>query len=116
MILVYIGSSFSIHNKQTLFLQTRSESIDLTTTITGTPNTVSFMTAIASTSGRLHSEFVRRLFFQAHRETHRFFADSGVQLAQTYRGQFHFRRAAFDQQLKSRVGHAPSTHRFTLKV
>ncbi len=37
------------------------------------PNTVSFMTAIASTSGRLHSEFVRLLFLQAHRETDRFF-------------------------------------------
>jgi hypothetical protein len=29
---------------------------------------------------------------------------SGVQLAQTDRGQFHFHRAAFSQQLKSRVG------------
>ena len=43
------------------------------------PNTVSFMPAIASTFGRLHSEFVRLLFLQAHRETDRFFADSGVQ-------------------------------------
>jgi hypothetical protein len=33
------------------------------------PNTVSFMSTIASTSGRLHSEFVRLLFLQAHRET-----------------------------------------------
>ena len=31
------------------------------------PNTVSFMPAIASTSGRLHSEFVCLLFLQAHR-------------------------------------------------
>jgi hypothetical protein len=29
----------------------------------------SFMSAIVSTSGRLHSEFVRLLFLQAHRET-----------------------------------------------
>ena len=66
---------------------------------------VSFMPAIASTSGRLHSEFVRLLFLQAHRETDRFFAASGVQLAQTNPGgQFHFRRAAFSQQLKSKVG------------
>ena len=62
------------------------------------------MTAIASTSGRLHSEFVRLLFLQAHRETDRFFAASGVQLAQSDRGQFHFRRAAFSSQLKSKVG------------
>ena len=62
------------------------------------------MSAIVSTSGRLHSEFVRLLFLQTHRETDRFFAASGVQLAQTDRGQFHFRRAAVSAQLKSRVG------------
>ena len=45
------------------------------------PSVVSFMTAIASTSGRLHSEFIRLLFLQAHRETDRFFAASGVQFA-----------------------------------
>jgi len=43
-----------------------------------TPNTVSFMSAIDSTSGRLHVEFVRLLFLQVHRETDRFFPDSGV--------------------------------------
>jgi hypothetical protein len=45
-------------------------------------NVISFMPAIASTCGRLHSEIVLLLFFQAHRETDRFFAASGVQLAQ----------------------------------
>jgi hypothetical protein len=60
------------------------------------PSVVSFMPAIASTSGRLHSEFVRLLFLQSHRETDRFFAASEVQLEQTHPGgQFHFRRAAF---------------------
>jgi hypothetical protein len=40
-----------------------------------------------------------------NRETDRFFAASGVQLAQTNPGgQFHFRRAAFSQELKSKVG------------
>ena len=68
------------------------------------PSAVSFMPAIASTSGRLHSEFVRLLFLQAHRETDRFFAASGVQSAQSTSGQFHFRRAAFLQQLKGKVG------------
>ena len=62
------------------------------------------MTDIASTSGRLHSEFVRLLFLQDHRETDRFFAASGVQLAQTDRDQFHFRRAAVSAQLKNRIG------------
>ncbi len=37
------------------------------------PNFISFMPTIVSTSGRLHSEFVRLLFLQAHRETDRFF-------------------------------------------
>jgi hypothetical protein len=37
------------------------------------------MSAIASTSRRLHREFVR-LFLQTHRETDRFFAASGVDL------------------------------------
>ena len=68
------------------------------------PSEVSFMPAIASTSGRLHSEFVRLLFLQAHRETDRFFAASGVQSAQTTSGMFHLRRAACSSGLKSKVG------------
>ena len=44
------------------------------------PNVIAFMSDIASTSGRLHSEFVRLLFVQTHRETDRFFTASGVQL------------------------------------
>ena len=59
---------------------------------------------MSSTSGRLHREFVRLLFLQAHRETDRFFAASGVQLAQTDCGIFNYRRAAFSSMLKSRVG------------
>ena len=35
-------------------------------------NAISFMSAITSTSGRLHSEFVCLLFLQSHRETDRF--------------------------------------------
>jgi hypothetical protein len=64
---------------------------------------VSFMPVIDSTSGRLHSEFVRLLFLQTHRETDRFFTASGVQLPETDRGMFHYRRAAFSVQLKSKV-------------
>ena len=63
------------------------------------------MTVIASTSGRLHSEFIRLLFLQDHRETDRFFAASGVQPAQhTSGGIFTFKRAAFLTQLTSKVG------------
>ena len=68
------------------------------------PTAVSFMTAIDGTTGRLHSEFIRLLFLQDHRETDRFFAASGVQSAQHDRGFFHFRRAAFSSMLKSKCG------------
>jgi hypothetical protein len=70
------------------------------------PNAVAFMPAIAGTTGRLHSEFIRLLFLQAHRETDRFFAASGVQSAQSNLGAsyFHLRRAAVSSLLKSRVG------------
>jgi hypothetical protein len=40
------------------------------------PNVISFMTAIVSTSGSLHSEFVRLLLLQTHRETDLFFPTS----------------------------------------
>ncbi len=53
---------------------------------------------------QLHSEFVRLLFLQAHRETDRFFADSGVQLTQSTSGQFHFKREAFSSYLRGKVG------------
>ena len=66
------------------------------------PNAVAFMPAIAGTTGRLHSEFIRLLFLQAHRETDLFFAASGVQSAQHDRGFFHFLRAAFSSMLKSK--------------
>jgi hypothetical protein len=68
------------------------------------PSAVSFMPAIAGSSVRLHSEFVRLLFLEAHRETDRYFAASGVQSAQSTSGQFHFRRAVFLHQLKGKVG------------
>ena len=63
------------------------------------PQAVAFMPVIGSTSGRLHSEFIRLLFLQVHRETDRFFAGSGVHLAQSTSGLFHFRRMAFSSYL-----------------
>ena len=62
------------------------------------------MVVIPSTSGRLHSEFVRLLFLQTHRETDHFFTNSGVQLEQSTRGQFHFKHVVFSSQFKSKVG------------
>ncbi len=56
------------------------------------------------TSDRLHSDFIRILFLQAHRETDRFFAASGVQSTQSNTGAFfHFLRAAFSSMLNSLV-------------
>jgi hypothetical protein len=67
------------------------------------PLTLFPLPAIASTSGRLNCEFVLLLFLEAHRETNRFLAASGVQLAQT--NLFHYPlRSAFSSQLKSEVG------------
>jgi hypothetical protein len=62
------------------------------------------MTTIASTSDRLHSEFIRILFLQTHRETDRFFAASEVMSSQSDRGFFHYHHVAFSSILKSRVG------------
>jgi hypothetical protein len=73
------------------------------------PSEVSFIPDIPSTSGRLHSEFVRLLFLQSHRESDHFFVTSGVQSAEsTSGGFFHFLRAAFRQQFKTKVGLALS--------
>ena len=68
------------------------------------PSSVTFIPTIPSTSGRLHSEFVCLLFLQAHRETDRFFAASGVQLAKSTSGLYHYKRVAFSSQLKIKVG------------
>ena len=69
------------------------------------PHDVAFIPAITSTSGRLHSDFIRLLFLQVHRETDRVFAASGVHPAQsTSGGLFHFRRATFLAQLRTKVG------------
>jgi hypothetical protein len=68
------------------------------------PSVVSFILVIPSTSGRLHIEFIRLLFLQTHRETDRFFPASGVQLAQTKCGLFHYHLVAFSSMIKSRVG------------
>ncbi len=68
------------------------------------PTDVSFMSDFVSTSGRLHSDFLRLLFLKTHRETDHFFAASGVQVAQHDRGLFLFRHVTFSSQIKDRVG------------
>jgi hypothetical protein len=51
------------------------------------------MPVIPGTNGRLHSDFIRLLFLQPHRETDHFFTGSGVQSTQSNLGvtYFHFR-------------------------
>ncbi len=62
------------------------------------------MPDITSTLDRLHSEFVRLLFLQDHREIDLFFAASGVLSTQSDRGFYHLRRAAVSVQVKNKVG------------
>jgi hypothetical protein len=71
------------------------------------PNTVSFMSSISSTSGKLYGEFIRLLFLQAHRETDRIFAASGVQFDQPNRGLFQFRLVTFSITLKAKSRQYP---------
>ena len=66
-------------------------------------HSISFLPAITSTSARMHGEFLRLLFLQAHRETEDYFAFMGTP-AQPDQDQFRFRRAAFYSSLKSKVG------------
>ena len=66
-------------------------------------HTISFLPAITSTSTRMHGEFLRLIFLQAHRETEDYFRFTGVS-AQPSTDMFRFRRAAFYSGLKSKVG------------
>jgi hypothetical protein len=93
------------HNKDRSLIETDGDKIRKyhTDYNNNPPHNVTFIPVIVSVCGRLHSEFVRLLFLQSHRETDRFFATSGVQIAQSTSGLFHFRLSAFTQQLKSRV-------------
>ncbi len=74
---------------------------------------ISLMSPIVGTSGSLDSEFVRLLFLQTHRETDLFFTASGVQLAQSDPGHFHYRRVVFSSHLKSKVGNIPGVAKAT---
>ena len=78
------------------------------------PSVDSFIPAISSSSGRLHSEFTRLLFLQVHRETDSFFATSGVQLAQQNRGIFHFHHSVFTGNLNQKST-APLMGRLSLQ-
>jgi hypothetical protein len=66
---------------------------------------ISFLPAIVSTSIRMHGEsFLRLLFLQAHRETEAHFTAAGMSSQRNQSDSFRFKRAAFYQSLKSKVG------------
>ena len=65
---------------------------------------ISFMPAAFSTSGRIEGEFLRLLFYHAHRESEEFFRLTG-QLAQPNQDYVFSKRAAFFNSLKNKVGH-----------
>ena len=59
---------------------------------------------IMSTSNRMHGEFWRLLFLQAHPETEAHFTTAGMPSLRNQSESFRFKRAAFYQGLKSKVG------------
>jgi hypothetical protein len=66
---------------------------------------ISFLPAlIVSTSARMHGEFLRLLFLQAHRETETHFTATGMSSQRNQSDSFRFKRAAFYQSLKIKVG------------
>jgi hypothetical protein len=62
-----------------------------------------FLPAIVTTSTRMHGESLR-LFLQAHRETEAQFTTTGMPSQRNQSDSFRFKRAAFYQSLKSKVG------------
>ena len=69
---------------------------------------ISFLPAIVSTSCRMHGEFLRLIFLQAHRETEAHFTAAGMSSQNYQTDAFRFKRAAFLQSLKSKIGLAAS--------
>jgi hypothetical protein len=65
---------------------------------------ISFLPAIVSTPTRMHGEFLRLLFLKAHRETEAHFTATGMSSQRNHSDSFRFKRAAFYQSLKSKVG------------
>jgi hypothetical protein len=67
---------------------------------------ISFLPAIVSTRTRMHGEFLRLLFLQAHRETEAHFTATGMSSQRNHSDSFRFKRGAFYQSvsLKSKVG------------
>jgi hypothetical protein len=65
---------------------------------------ISFLPAITSTSTRMHGKFLRLIFLLAHRETEAHLTAAGKSSQRNQSDSFRFKRAAFFQSLKSKVG------------
>jgi hypothetical protein len=52
----------------------------------------------------MHGEFLRLLFLQAHRKTEAHFLAAGMSSQRNQSHSFRFKRAAFYQSMKSKVG------------
>ena len=65
---------------------------------------ISCLPAIMSTSTRMHGEFLRLLFLQSHRETEAHFTATGMPSQCNQSDSFRFKRTAFYQSLKSKIG------------
>jgi hypothetical protein len=64
---------------------------------------ISFLPVIVSTSTRIHCEFLRLLFLQAHRETEAHFTADGMSLQTNNSESLQFKHDAFYNSLKSKV-------------
>jgi len=65
---------------------------------------ISFLPTIVSTLTRMHGEFLRLLFLQAHRETEAHITAAGMSSQTNNSEALRFKRAAFYNGLKSKVG------------
>ncbi len=65
---------------------------------------ISFLPSIVSTSTRMHGEFLSLLFLQAHRETEAHFTAAGMSSQTNNSEALRFKREAFYNGLKSKVG------------
>ena len=65
---------------------------------------ISFLPAIVSTSTRMHGEFLRLLFLQAHWESKVHFTAIGMSSEHINTEALRFKRAAFYNGLKNKVG------------
>ena len=67
---------------------------------------ISFLPAIVSTSTRMHGEFLRLFFLQAHRETEAHFTAAGMSSQRNHSDSFRFKRKVSEEALLTRSSKA----------